>query len=194
MKKLFVILAVALLSLGASAQVRFGAKVGFDMTHFWGKDIKHGMQPNYQVGALMEYKFNDRFGIAPEVVFAAQGGKFKVAGVTDKYNMNYINVPVMLKFYASNNFSIDFGPQLGINVYAKEKLSGGGVDINNDIKDDTKTIDFGVGLGATYNITENAFVQARYTLGVTKVFKNVAGLGTPDVKNGNIQVAFGWMF
>ena len=29
----------------------------------------------------------------------------------------------------------------------------------------TKIVDFGVALGGTYNLTENAFVQARYHLG-----------------------------
>ena len=77
MKKIFVLIAAAIVSMSAMAQVQFGAKVGVDATNFWGKDVKHGMQLNYQAGLLMEYKFSPRFAIAPEVVFAAQGGKFK---------------------------------------------------------------------------------------------------------------------
>ena len=195
--------AAALISMSAMAQVHFGLKVGFDMTNFWGEDTPHGMKPAYQLGALMEYKFTDKFAIAPEVVFAAQGGKFKAVkdgmgidlskwglGGLDKditYNTNYINVPVMLKFYATPNFAIDFGPQVGFNVYSKCSVEDD--DDAFDLKDHTKTVDFGVGLGGTYSLTENAFVQARYTLGLTKVFE-----GDGDVKNGNIQVAFGWKF
>ena len=193
MKKVVLLLAAVLLSLSAMAQVRFGAKVGFDMTNFWGKDVKHGFQPNYQVGALMEYKFNNRFAISPEVVFAAQGGKNKYtealsgAEVKQTYTTNYINVPVMLKFYATDKFSIDLGPQVGFNVYSK-RTEEGVTKETKDIKDQTKTVDFGVGLGATYDITENAFVQARYTLGLTETFEHA------KAKNGNIQVAFGWKF
>ena len=75
MKKVFALIAVAIVCMSASAQVQFGAKAGFDMTHFWGDDAPRGWQPNYQVGLMMEYKFNPSFAIAPEVVFAAQGGK-----------------------------------------------------------------------------------------------------------------------
>ena len=214
MKKFFVLIAAAIVCMSASAQVQFGAKVGFDMTNFWGKDIDHGMKPGYQAGLMMEYKFSPRFGIAPEVVFASQGGKTKALaidlsghgidiGSTDiKFTSNYINVPVMLKFYATPDFSIDFGPQVGFNVYNKFKADG--YDKPIDMKDYTNTVDFGLGLGGTYNITDNAFVQARYTLGLTKVFKDYDNdfvedyleglLGDNSAKNGNIQIAFGMKF
>ena len=195
MKKVFVLIAVAIVSMSAMAQVQFGAKVGVDATNFWGKDIKHGMQLNYQAGLLMEYKFSPKFAIAPEVVFAAQGGKdnayyLEVGDMTIKkdmtYHTNYINVPVMMKFYTSPKFSIDFGPQVGFNVFSKYSLD----DVDDfkavDIKDATKSVDFGLGMGGTYNLTDNAFVQARYNLGLTNVFE-----GDGDCKNGNIQLAFG---
>ena len=192
MKKVFVLIAAAIVSMSAMAQVQFGAKVGVDATNFWGKDMPHGMQLNYQAGLLMEYKFTPKFAIAPEVVFAAQGGKFKLAEIGDlkvenKYTMNYINVPVMFKYYVSPEFSIDLGPQVGFNVYSKQKV--GDLDAA-DIKDFTKSVDFGVGLGGTYNLTENAFIQARYTMGMTNAFEGEAN----DAKNGNIQLAFGMKF
>ena len=204
MKKFFVLIAAAIVCMSASAQVQFGAKVGFDMTHFWGEDAPHGLQPNYQVGLMMEYKFNPKFAIAPEVVFAAQGGKASdkvdvedVPGIVSAegtFHTNYINVPLMLKFYATPSFSIDFGPQVGFNVYSKITASGkvGTIEAKEtiDLKDNTKTVDFGLGLGATYNLTNNAFVQARYTLGLTNVFD----VHDSHEKNGNAQIAFGMKF
>ena len=208
MKKIALALVLVAMTAGAaSAQVTFGAKVGFDITHFWGEDCGHKVQPNYQAGLFMEYKATDKFGIAPEVVFAAQGGKEEVnidiLGVTldatNKYNTNYINVPVMFKFYPTSDFSIDFGPQVGFNVYSKctTEIKAKGTSLpegykeksTTDLKDDTKTVDFGLGLGCTYNLSRNAFVQARYTLGLTKVPK-----GGADTRNGNAQIAFGYRF
>ncbi|MBQ1737228.1 MAG: PorT family protein [Muribaculaceae bacterium] len=197
MKKVLTLIAAAILCMSASAQVQFGAKVGFDLTNFWGSDVEHGMKPSYQAGLVMEYKFNPNFAIAPEVVFASQGGKFKALDLnifgldvskTVTYNTNYINIPVMFKYYVAPAFSIDFGPQLGINVYSKYSIED--VDKAVDIKDNTKDVDFGLGLGGTYNLTENAFVQARYTMGMTKVFDGDYN----KEKNGNIQIAFGMKF
>ena len=192
MKKALVLIAAAIVCMSACAQVQFGAKVGVDATHFWGKDTEHGMKIGYQFGALMEYKFNPHFAIAPEVVFASQGGKFKIYEAENKkadntFTTNYINVPVMFKWYATPNFSIDLGPQVGFNVYSKYKV--GDLDAE-DIKDMTKSVDFGVGLGGTYNLTDNALIQARYTMGLTDAFKGELN----EAKNGNIQLAFGMKF
>ncbi|MBQ6079104.1 MAG: PorT family protein [Muribaculaceae bacterium] len=202
MKKVLMLITAAIVWMSASAQMQFGVKVGVDATNFWGKGIvpspqaseypfrvNHDMKFNYQAGLVMEYTFTDKFAISPEVVFAAQGGKrtldnpaLPVSQRTAKYTTNYINVPVMLKYYLSPAFSIDLGPQVGFNVYSK----GNGVDV----KGSTKTVDFGVGLGGTYNLTDKAFVQARYTLGMTNVFK----YDNDDCKNSNIQLAFGMKF
>ncbi len=201
MKKVIVMIAAAIVCLSASAQVQFGFKVGIDATNFWGKTyypapselaypwiVNHNMRLNYQAGLVLEYKFSPRFAISPEVVFAAQGGKLTLDNPTlslsqreIKYTTNYFNVPVMLKYYVSPAFSIDLGPQVGFNVYSMSKLG--------DHKDYTKDVDFGVGLGATYNLTEHAFVQTRYTMGMTKVFESDS-----KAKNSNIQLAFGMKF
>ena len=206
MKKITIALMCMLLTAGAAMaqkQFTFGPKVGVDYTHFWGKNAYHGGQLNYQAGVFMEYRFTNRFSIAPEVVFAAQGGKYDVKDYNDgdgyfdaKFteNVNYINIPVMFKYYVTPALSIDLGPQLGINVYSKYTVESKDKNLNInetlDQKDDTKTIDVGVGLGLTYNITNDVFVQGRYTLGLTDVFDKSWDTG----KNGNAQIAIGYRF
>ena len=206
MKKITIALMCMLLTAGAAMaqkQVTFGPKIGVDYTHFWGKNAYHGGQLNYQAGLFMEYRFTSRFSIAPEVVFAAQGGKYDVKDYNDgdgyfdaKFteNVNYINIPVMFKYYVTPALSIDLGPQLGINVYSKYTVESKDKHLNiketEDQKDDTKTIDVGVGLGLTYNIAKDVFVQGRYTLGLTEVFDKSWDTG----KNGNAQIAIGYRF
>lgn len=206
MKKITIALMCMLLTAGAAMaqkQFTFGPKIGVDYTHFWGKNAYHGGQLNYQAGLFMEYRFTSRFSIAPEVVFAAQGGKYDVKDYNDgdgyfdaKFteNVNYINIPVMFKYYVTPALSIDLGPQLGINVYSKYTVESKDKHLNiketEDQKDDTKTIDVGVGLGFTYNIAKDVFVQGRYTLGLTEVFDKSWDTG----KNGNAQIAIGYRF
>ncbi len=187
MRKIILALMCMLLTAGAAmAQKKFtfGPKVGVDLTHFWGSGTKfyesNRVQLNYQVG-----------------VFAEQGGIVKEHGIPtgiykDIYTTNYINVPLMMKFYVTKAVSIDFGPQVGFNVYSKTrgKWEDTKDEYNiNDRKKYTNTFDFGLGLGATYNITSDVFVQARYTLGLTKIFKD-----EDPIKNGNAQIAIGYRF
>ena len=202
-KKLMILILVALTCMSASAQVKFGAKVGLDFTNFWGKECGHHIVLNYQAGLLIEYKFHPHFGISPEVVFAAQGGQEKaddgseMGGFirSDKhYHTNYINVPVMLKYYPTQDFSIDFGPQVGFNVYSKYTM---GKHEATEYKDMTKAVDFGLGLGCTYDLDKNVFIQLRYTMGLTNAFKRrytTAFVIDNYRKNGNAQLAFGVRF
>lgn len=196
MRKFFIALMCVFMATGtAMAQFTFGPKVGVDYTHYWGKDVEHGGQFNYQAGLFFEYRMSDKFAIAPEIVFAAQGGKYDyVLGVTFKEtdHVNYINVPVMLKYYVTYDLSIDFGPQVGFNVYSKNtrEVKSGSEKIKEttDAKDITKAVDFGLGLGLTYDITDDVFIQGRYTMGMTEVFKH------SKAKNGNAQISIGYRF
>ena len=212
MKKIAIALMCTILATGAALaqkQFTFGPKVGVDYTNYWGKNVEHGGQLNYQAGLFMEYRFTDWFGVAPEVVFAAQGGKYEIKRFEVAYketdHINYINVPVMLKFYVIPELSIDLGPQVGFNVYSKNtaelKVGGEGGKETTDLKDYTKSVDFGVGLGLTYNITDEVFVQGRYTMGLTKVFDTkdydkvvLEVLGFDNPKHGNAQIAIGFRF
>ena len=204
MKKLTIaLMCIILASSAAMAQktFTFGPKVGVDLTHFWGSGTKfydsNNVQLNYQVGVFAEDRASNHFAIAPEVVFASQGGIIKDYGIPSGiykviYTTNYINVPLMMKFYVAKAVSIDFGPQIGFNVYSKSrgKWEETKDEYNTiDRKKFTNTFDFGLGLGATYNIASDVFVQARYTLGLTKIFKD-----EDPVKNGNAQIAIGYRF
>lgn len=199
MKKIAIALMCTILATGAAMaqkQFTFGPKFGVDYTHYWGKNVEHGGLFNYQAGLFMEYRFTDQFAIAPEVVFAAQGGKYdtNILGVEFKEtdHVNYINVPVMMKFYVIPDLSIDFGPQVGFNVYSKNtteaKVGNEDGKKTTDMKDFTNSVDFGLGLGLTYNIARDVFIQGRYTMGLTKVFDG------QDAKNGNAQIAIGYRF
>ena len=208
MKKTIIALLCLILTTGAAMAQKtftFGPKIGVDYTHFWGKDCLHGGQINYQAGMFMEYRFSDKFSLAvvinpenmPPYGTAPYGSEFNYADYT--YNQNYINVPVMLKYYVTPALSIDFGPQLGINVYHKCTIKGKGdnKDFKETVSTKTKNMDFGLGLGLTYNITENVFVQGRYTMGMTNISnaKEGDGFGTPaKPKNGNAQISIGFRF
>lgn len=200
MKKITIALMCILLSAGAAmAQKKFtlGPKIGVDYTHFVGNELEYGGMFNYQAGVFFEYRFNDKFSIAPEVVFAAQGGKEKYfstkynSDYTDVFRLNYINVPIIFKYYATPALSIDFGPQVGINVYSESTITYtlDGKDVKDVYHEKviTKAADLGVGLGLTYNITDDVFVQGRYTLGITKALDY-------NLRNGNAQIAIGYRF
>ena len=201
MKKITLLVACIAMACSAAfaeGNISYGAKVGVNLTNLVGKGAKdfHDMKFGYQVGLFAEFQVAPNIAIAPEVVFSDQGFSntseivFSDNGLSNKtatgdriYDYcNYINVPVMAKFYVAKDLSIDFGPQVGFMVY--NKIAG------SDIKDFCNKVDFGLGIGASYNFSEKAFIQARYNYGLTHVYKD-----TKDANgNGEIQLSIGYRF
>ena len=179
----------------------FGPKVGVDYTHRWGKNINDESALNFQAGVFMEYRFNSKFAIAPEVVFATHArpkrewkdwwlSEEPTRDITSTYQTNYIIIPVMFKYYVTKSLSIDLGPQLGLKVYDKctDKWEDSNGHWDEKYNMSHRSVDFGLGLGATYNFSEKVFVQLRYTLGLLPLYED------SNARNGNAQLSIGYRF
>ena len=95
----------------------------------------------------------------------------------------------MLKYYVADKFILETGPQIGLLMNAK--LKGGGDSL--DVKDNFKTIDFGVNFGTSYSFSENISAGLRYNLGLSNISKSVDG-ETSNVKNNVISLSVGYKF
>ena len=204
MKKTIFALMCMLMAAGtamAQKTFTFGPKIGVDYTHQWGENINDESALSYQAGVFMEYRFNSRVAIAPEVVLAAHNrpkwehhdwwmDEYPARDVTTTYHTNYINIPVMFKYYVTPSLSIDLGPQFGFKVYDKytDKWEEDGKKMKEKHNMGLRTFDFGLGLGATYNFNEKVFIQLRYTLGLVPLYH-----GT-NARNGNAQLSVGYRF
>ncbi len=91
------------------------------------------------------------------MLFSALGAKDK--DIDESLNANYLLIPLMAKFYATEQFSLEFGPQVGFLMSAK--IDG------EDVKDAFKSNDFALNFGAGYDATENINIGLRYS------FRNV---------------------
>ena len=198
MKKLFLFMALAVFALNVNAQdetlqaetsqgVTFGVKAGMNFANLNGDIEENDMKLGFHFGGVAEIMFNDKFAVQPELLYSSQGTQFDFAGETLKYNLDYINVPVMAKYYVAEGFSVEAGPQVGFLVSAKSKFDGDTEDI-----EDLKSIDFGFNFGAGYKLDSGLNFSARYNLGLS----NIDDVDNSDfeIKNGVIQVSVGYMF
>lgn len=61
----------------------------------------------YYVGLYREFRiFN--FAIQPEVVYSRHGNRYKIDYLKIRNKLNYLNIPVMLKYRFTKGFSVDF--------------------------------------------------------------------------------------
>ncbi|MCC7521648.1 MAG: PorT family protein [Flavobacteriaceae bacterium] len=99
----------------------------------------------------------------------------------------YISVPVMVQYKATDAIHLELGPQLGILMSANQKYDGE----SEDFKDELETVDFGVNIGAGYQLENGLLFNARYCYGLTNFVKNT---GDEWYKNNVFQFSVGYKF
>lgn len=168
---------------GSAQLLNFGIKAGPNFSSFNGGDgFDYKSRTSFHAGVVLEIKPLPIFSIQPELLYTSQGAD--VEGVDD-FNLDYVAVPIMLKFYLiPNRFSIEAGPQFSFLVDDANEA------FNDAASGDTKSNSFDLAAagGVSVYITKSLFAQARYTLGLTEPYEN------SDVKNAVFQLSLGYMF
>ena len=190
MKKLLFITAITIFGLGkAQAQdVAFGAKIGANFSSIYG-DTTDGIETITSVinfGVYSEISLTEKFSFQPEIMYSIQGFSVvdEALSTDDIVSLNYINIPLMAKYYVTKGFSFEAGPQIGFLVSAKNE------DI--DVKDNFKSIDYGVNLGLGYKLENGLNFGARYNFGLANI-NDVEG-SSDKFRNGVAQITIGYSF
>ena len=172
--KFYVILTAAsiLVTGSLNAQhVNLGVKAGLNVYNIINSnnDAAYKSKAGFNMGLIGHIHLDKQLALQPEIVYSGQGTKYNTGNVETKLNLNYINVPVLLQYMFDNGFRLQAGPQVGFLISAKSKAGA----VSTDIKNNLRTIDFGIGAGVGYVHPESGFgVDARYNLGLSKINDN----------------------
>lgn len=182
MKKLLVMAAMVLSSVGAFAQYSAGditiqPKIGLNIASVGG-DVDGDYKAGLAVGAEAEYHVSPLIGVSAGLLYSQQGCKRSVENVDVKWKPAYLNIPILANFYVANGLALKAGVQPGFMV-AKDDAEDDAENVN--------TFDFSVPVGISYEYM-NICLDARYNIGCTKVDKDVKGC------NSVFQVTLGYKF
>jgi len=199
-----IIVIFGLTSLSAQT-IKYGTKIGVNIANITGDETDDlNTRASLHAGAIAEIMISDEFSFQAELLYSAQGAKSDynetLDEVTFRYTsvkLEYINVPLLAKFYVTEGFSLEAGPQVGFLITADrefEKTDNGETETGEkDILDEIKGIDFGLNFGLAYKLGGGIFLAARYNLG----FSNINDIeGSDELKNQNrvMQVSAGYFF
>lgn len=211
MKKLLLVAAVAAFtfSTAQSQELRFGLKAGVNFANMSidpDEGEKMDSRTSLHIGGFVEIPITEKFSVQPELLYSSQGSQQKTTeeifgeefNLEVKLKLDYINIPVMAKYYVIDGLAIEAGPQFGILVSAKGDVEVSGFGINEseseNIKDQFKTLDIGLGFGASYRLDMGVFFGARYVMGLSDISENNDPDDVFKVKNNVFQLSVGYTF
>lgn len=198
MKKLIPLFMVACLCMAAvpaSAQLRFGVKLGTNISHLsFSKDVFNSSNIAGFTGGIMAEFTAPIIGIGMDasVMYARKGAKLDVTqapgddinrmGGKTKQHLDYIDIPINLKWkYGISLAKIFFtvGPDFGFLV---------GNNLIEAARD--KKFNFGINLGGGVELFSRVQIAAQYGWGLTKAV-DIAG---DNAKNRNVQITAAYLF
>ena len=181
----------------SQAQLAIGIKAG---PNFATLDTKSSAGENYKNrtgfhgGAFVLIKAA-KIGVQPEIIFSQQGSKVKINSENFESNFSYVNIPIMLKLYTVAGINIQAGPQFGFITNAEapiqDQLNPGSYK-GQDVKDKMKSSDFTVALGLGWDLPFGLTIDARYNLGLSKIYDKAPSTSTEDAKNQVFQLSLGY--
>lgn len=177
-------------SFGLKGGLNFALIAGDDTDDFDGRIAFHG-------GAVVEFPFSDKFSFQPELLYSSQGDKGTFDGMEIKFKLDYLNLPLMAKYYVADRFSLEAGPQIGFLLSAEAE--GDGVTV--DIKDIFKGIDFGLGFGLGYKLENGLNFSGRFNVGLSNIVEDEGSILDMEFDSGNtknynnvFQLSVGYLF
>lgn len=177
----------------AQGGVRLGVKLGTNLNKVEGQSFKEGFDLSYHAGGFAEIDFNKKWGIQPEVLWNQTSGRrsnfntlySSVANPngSEKIKLNYLSIPVLLRYNVGNILSLNAGPQFGILLSEDRTLLQSG---QSAFKDG----DFSMVAGAQLNF-KILRLYGRYNIGL----QNINDIDQKDKwTNQQIQLGLGLRF
>ena len=192
MKKILMTVAFAALAIaGANAQTKFGVRAGLNLADVATKSeyakVESKIRPAFYVGGLAEFAFNDVVLMDAGLTYSNQGAKAKEGD--GAYIQHALNLPVWFK-YDFAGFRPKAGLYAGYILSQQTKAEGKTETVDKDLYNH---FDYGIGLGAEYNLPNNGlFFEASYNWGLANLQKN--GDSKNYANNRVIQVGVGYKF
>lgn len=207
MKKQLIIYAItSVLLLGISMNAKSqnlttsgGIKGGLTLSNLYINDAElddENARFGFHLGFFGKVLFAETFGVQPEILFTTKGTSASYEGLIDQtvdFNLNYIDIPIMLIYKPLEIIEVQAGPYVGLLLNSNIKYSGL-IDGENELnRDNFNTIDYGLGLGVEFDF---GAVKAglRYNIGLKEVAFSTAAkslLGNSKHSYAQIYLAFG---
>jgi len=192
MKKfLFLVSFAALTVSAANAQSGFGIRGGANFFNFGGSDVSENDYTNrvgFHAGIYATILPEGPVSVEPGVFYSVKGSQ-NDDGLDSRAVLDYVDVPVLVRFRIGEGFNLFAGPQISFLTNSKFEGEFGGSTLSFDT-DEIKSTDAGLVFGLGYNLPQGFNVQGSYDYGLTPIFKD----SDSDVFNRGFKVSLGYTF
>lgn len=170
-----------LLSLPGYSQTIFGVKAGgnlanMDFDNSFGGTYKPRV--GYHFGVIAEKVISQKVFVRSELFYSLAGSRVNYDQDKSNYDLNYLNLPILLGYRPVSNLSVYLGPEVSYTL----GQYGATIKFKNPFV-------LGIDGGVLYNLTTALAVDLRYTYGLTNIDKQHVEGFADQGREGSNRVA-----
>jgi len=166
--------------------VRSGLNIASYRTEVPGNFISHSNpKTSAFIGFYSTFDVSEKVKIVPEFTFSRDGGEFWFRDGRTAINLDYVTVPVTIKYFLVDSWNIHAGPNIAYLVRGKRRNPDELIDIQNDYRNEN--YGFHVGMEGNY---ETFNIGARYYHGLS----DISRINFSDTLTRAIQVYLAYNF
>jgi hypothetical protein len=173
----------------------YGFKGGLNFSNFYTDNVDDSnILTGFNAGLYAKFPITNSIAIQPEINYTTKGSEQiydnAVFQGTSKFNINYIEVPVLLVANLTDNFNVHVGPYAAYMVSGKTSTDTNFGSSTSELDtDDFNKFDAGIsgGLGIDLDVVN---FGVRYNYGLTKIGKD-DNFTSSDAKNSVFNVYVG---
>ncbi len=175
-----------------------GVKGGGTITNWWGEDAGgEDTKFGFLGGASFSYMFTEVLGVQPEILFHRKGIKEEYMGVDITWNLDYVEIPLLMRVSIPTESIVKpgfiLGPALAFNTDSTIKGEYGGLSAEEDMSDITSSTDIGFVGGFDIDFDVGSVIinlDLRGTLGLLTIDEE----GEDSVNNTAFSFMLGVMY
>ena len=184
---------------------KVGIKGGVNFSNLYTQDVDdNNVLTNFNLGLFAKLPITEMFAIQPELNYSGKGSRLTYNNLfakgTAKFNLAYLEIPVLAVINITENFNIHAGPYAAylLSANVKNDATNNTFDFENNFEaEDFNRFDVGASVGLGIDL-DSFSVGARYNYGLSNIGKQRTFLGTsytfPDAKNSVVNIYASFSF
>lgn len=177
----------------------FGIRGGVNFSNLYSDDVDdNNVLTGFNVGIFAQAPLAPGIALQPEVNFSTKGAELQYNNAlfqgTAKFNLSYVEIPLLLKINLTKNLNIHGGPYAAFLVSSKitNEDANGNINFEDQVnRDDLNKFDYGLAGGIGFDV-DNFGLGIRYNYGLQTIGKERSYLGStytfPDAKNSSLSI------
>jgi hypothetical protein len=178
---------------GFHPKIKFGAEAGLNLAKIIYQNpnsFPSDFTLQWHAGVYADITFNDKLTFQPELLYFVTGTTITKFNPTYKVHLNYIEIPLQLKYNIGNGFSIFGGPYIAIFISQSNNIATTVYSNSESPQSAIRTLDLGTVIGIEHQWANGFNIGVKYNQG----FYDIVMPGLIPENNLVFSLYVGWTF